>query len=88
MLGLQYTVYIVIQSYDSLMTVLIFIKVPTVARDIIYGWARGLVGSFFQELFAPEIFTHKAMVFGLTIWASCNSDVLVKFIYFILRKSI
>lgn len=45
--------------------------VPTVARDIIYGWARGLVGGFFQDLFAPEEFTHKAMVFGLTIWASC-----------------
>ncbi|CAK9005769.1 unnamed protein product [Durusdinium trenchii] len=45
--------------------------VPTVARDIIYGWARGLVGTFFQDLFAPELFSHKAMVFGLTIWASC-----------------
>jgi len=45
--------------------------VPTVARDIIYGWARGLVGTFFQDLFAPEEFTHKALVFGLTIWASC-----------------
>ena len=29
------------------------------ARDIIYGWARGLVGTFFQDLFAPEEFTHK-----------------------------
>ena len=34
-------------------------EVPTVARDIIYGWARGLVGTFFQDLFAPEEFTHK-----------------------------
>lgn len=29
------------------------------ARDIIYGWARGLVGTSFQDLFAPEEFTHK-----------------------------
>lgn len=36
------------------------VEVPTVARDIIYGWARGLVGGFFQDLFAPEEFTHKA----------------------------
>ena len=36
------------------------VEVPTVARDIIYGWARGLVGTFFQDLFAPEEFTHKA----------------------------
>ena len=34
-------------------------EVPTVARDIIYGWARGLVGTFFQDLFAPEEFTYK-----------------------------
>ena len=36
------------------------LEVPTVARDIIYGWARGLVGTFFQDLFAPELFSHKA----------------------------
>lgn len=28
-------------------------------------------GHVFQDLFAPEEFTHKALVFGLTIWASC-----------------
>jgi len=45
--------------------------VPTVTRDIIYGWARGLVGPLLLDCFAPSTFTHKAMVFGLTIWASC-----------------
>ncbi|CAJ1444909.1 unnamed protein product [Effrenium voratum] len=45
--------------------------VPTVCRDILYGWARGLSGPLLLDLFAPTTFTHKAMVFGLTIWASC-----------------
>ena len=36
------------------------VEVPTVARDIIYGWARGLVGTSIQDFFAPEEFTHKA----------------------------
>ncbi|CAJ1398432.1 unnamed protein product [Effrenium voratum] len=45
--------------------------IPTVARDIIYGWARGLVGNWLQDSIAPTEFNHKAMVFGLTIWASC-----------------
>eukprot|EP00434_Breviolum_minutum_P014819 symbB.v1.2.013067.t1/scaffold907.1/size153227/12 len=45
--------------------------IPTVTRDIIYGWARGLVGPLLLECFSPTTFVHKAMVFGLTIWASC-----------------
>ncbi|CAJ1348282.1 unnamed protein product, partial [Effrenium voratum] len=45
--------------------------IPTVARDIIYGWARGLVQPWLLDTIAPTTFTHKAMVFGLTIWASC-----------------
>lgn len=45
--------------------------VPTVARDIIYGWARGLANTYLQDTIAPTTFTHKAMVFGLTIWVSC-----------------
>lgn len=34
-------------------------KVPTVTRDIIYGWARGLVGPLLLDCFAPSTFTHK-----------------------------
>jgi len=45
--------------------------IPTVTRDIIYGCARAVLGAFFQDIFAPVDFTHKALVFGLTIWASC-----------------
>jgi len=45
--------------------------IPTVVRDILYGWARGLAGPFLLDLFAPTTFFHKAAVFGLTIWASC-----------------
>ncbi|CAE7198928.1 unnamed protein product [Symbiodinium sp. CCMP2592] len=47
--------------------------IPTVARDIIYGWARGLANTYLQDTIAPTTFTHKAMVFGLTIWVSCSS---------------
>eukprot|EP00435_Cladocopium_sp_Y103_P000453 s4307_g1.t1 len=45
--------------------------IPTVVRDILYGWARGLSQPFLLDLFAPTTFFHKAAVFGLTIWVSC-----------------
>lgn len=35
-------------------------KIPTVARDIIYGWARGLANTYLQDTIAPTTFTHKA----------------------------
>ena len=35
-------------------------QIPTVTRDIIYGWARGLVGPWLLEIFAPTTFFHKA----------------------------
>jgi len=45
--------------------------IPTVSRDIVYGWARGVVGAVLAEQMAPETFTAKAVVFGITIWAAC-----------------
>jgi hypothetical protein len=45
--------------------------VPTVARDIVYGWSRGAVGSFLISAMAPETFFAKAMVFGLTVFFAC-----------------
>merc|ERR1719454_1423516 len=45
--------------------------IPTVARDIVYGWARGVVGAVLAEQMAPDTFTAKAVVFGITIWAAC-----------------
>jgi len=45
--------------------------VPTVARDIVYGWARGTVGGVVTSTFAPESFTAKCACFGLTVWAAC-----------------
>jgi len=45
--------------------------IPTVTRDIIYGWARGVVGAHVSQAMAPETFTAKAIVFGITIWAAC-----------------
>ena len=35
-------------------------EIPTVTRDIIYGWARGLVGPLLLECFSPTTFVHKA----------------------------
>ncbi|CAE6926975.1 unnamed protein product [Symbiodinium natans] len=37
-----------------------YVQVPTVARDIIYGWARGLANTYLQDTIAPSTFTHKA----------------------------
>eukprot|EP00438_Fugacium_kawagutii_P016958 Skav217272 [mRNA] locus=scaffold120:66875:67684:- [translate_table: standard] len=45
--------------------------IPTVARDILYGGFRGLVGSFLLGLFTPITFFGKASVFGFTIWVAC-----------------
>lgn len=45
--------------------------IPTVSRDIIYGWARGFTGPLFLSIFAPTTFFGKACVFGLTVWAAC-----------------
>jgi len=36
------------------------LEIPTVARDIIYGWARGLANTYLQDTIAPTTFTHKA----------------------------
>merc|ERR1719191_571324 len=38
--------------------------VPTVARDIVYGWARGFVGGALGSALAPESALGKATVFG------------------------
>jgi len=45
--------------------------VPTVTRDIIYGWARGVVGGMLTAQMNPTGFVDKAVVFGITIWAAC-----------------
>eukprot|EP00434_Breviolum_minutum_P033030 symbB.v1.2.029222.t1/scaffold3173.1/size63673/3 len=45
--------------------------IPTVVRDIIYGWARGFVGVAMASVFKPQTFTQEAFVFAFVIWASC-----------------
>jgi len=45
--------------------------VPTVTRDIVYGWARGVVGAALSKSMSPDTFTMQAIVFGITIWAAC-----------------
>merc|ERR1711869_113793 len=44
---------------------------PTVVRDIVYGWARGVVGGALNTAFAPDTFFAKAMLFGLTVFFAC-----------------
>merc|ERR1712066_997264 len=44
---------------------------PTVARDIVYGWARGFVGGALNSALAPESAFAKASVFGLVVLAAC-----------------
>merc|ERR1719188_1908060 len=45
--------------------------IPTVARDIVYGWARGAVGGALNSSLAPESPFGKAAVFGSVVLAAC-----------------
>lgn len=45
--------------------------IPTVARDIVYGWARSCVGGMIVSSVCPETFFLKAFWFGVTVWAAC-----------------
>jgi len=45
--------------------------IPTVTRDIVYGWSRGAVGNALNDAMQPETFAAKAFVFGLTVFAAC-----------------
>ena len=45
--------------------------IPTVARDIVYGWARGFVGGILTGALQPESAVGKAFAFGVTIFAAC-----------------
>merc|ERR1719401_2789772 len=45
--------------------------IPTVARDIVYGWSRGAVGGLLVQTLEPETFFAKSLVFGLTVLAAC-----------------
>merc|ERR1719230_1826611 len=41
--------------------------IPTVTRDIVYGWSRGVVGTMLSTAIAPETFFAKSLTFGLTV---------------------
>jgi len=45
--------------------------IPTVARDIVYGWARIYVGSKIISSWAAAGTLEKAFQFGVVIWAAC-----------------
>jgi len=45
--------------------------IPTVSRDIVYGWARGLVQGSLMSAMSPTTAFGKAFTFGVTIWAAC-----------------
>merc|ERR1719198_417714 len=42
--------------------------IPTVTRDIVYGWARGVCGGLLMSAISPDTFFMQALVFGITIW--------------------
>ncbi|CAE7620765.1 mco, partial [Symbiodinium necroappetens] len=45
--------------------------VPTVVRDILYGWARGFVAVALSAVWKPQTFVQEAFVFAFVIWAAC-----------------
>jgi len=45
--------------------------VPTVTRDIVYGWSRGLTGAKIMAAMDPSTDFMKAFAFGLTISLAC-----------------
>jgi len=45
--------------------------VPTVARDIIYGWARGFAGGKIASSWTAVTPVEKAFQFGVVIWVAC-----------------
>merc|ERR1740129_2114974 len=45
--------------------------IPTVARDIVYGFSRAYVGSMITGSWSPEGVVGKAFQFGVVIWAAC-----------------
>ncbi|CAE7485742.1 unnamed protein product [Symbiodinium sp. KB8] len=49
--------------------------VPTVVRDILYGWARGFVAVALSAVWKPQTFVQEArlaFVFAFVIWAACS----------------
>jgi len=45
--------------------------IPTVARDIVYGWSRGILTGVVNGQMNPESALGKAAAFGVTIWLAC-----------------
>jgi hypothetical protein len=45
--------------------------IPTVARDIVYGWARAVVGVKVVAAISATTVLGKAVQFGVVIWAAC-----------------
>merc|ERR1712070_1268914 len=47
---------------------------PTLGRDIVYGWARGVFGGLIARTFADSLgasFAGQCVMFGLTILVAC-----------------
>lgn len=45
--------------------------IPTLTRDIIYGWARNTLGAFLHSIAAPCSFVASSCVFGCTVMLAC-----------------
>ena len=45
--------------------------IPTVTRDIVYGWARGVCGGMVNSALQPETFFMKSVSFGVVVFLAC-----------------
>jgi len=58
-------------GWEIKMNLLYQAYIPTVARDIIYGWARAYVGGKIASSWISEGTVESAFQFGVVIWAAC-----------------
>jgi len=58
-------------GWEIKMNLLYQAYIPTVTRDIIYGWARGCVGGKIVSSWSPGGPVESAFQFGVVIWAAC-----------------
>ena len=47
-------------------------QIPTVVRDIIYGWARGFVGVGMASVFKPQTFTQEELRSEFSLFRSIS----------------
>jgi len=58
-------------GWEIKMSLLYQAYIPTVARDIVYGWARGVCGGMVNSALQPETFFMKSVSFGIVVFLAC-----------------